>query len=183
MSFLEETYSSIKAALGLAKFNASAVNEFNLTVRGFWRSFSAILIGAPFAISIAYASPLNADIEISIPLWVFSYLLSWIIFPIVMVIFTKLFDLSGKYIQFIVALNWSSLVEIFLYFVLTLLSVLGLSVNDLFLFINFIGFIYILSYQIFVIRAALGGGWLITIGVLSLQLIVEFMILSGTTLL
>ena len=179
-NWFEEARISIGAAIRLARFDSAGIRDFNLTLTGFWRSFGASVIVAPFAITIALTSPLSNASEISIPVWSVSYILSWVVFPIAMIFISKLFKLTERYIQFIIAINWISVVEILIYFALTGLATTGLASREIFLSLNFISFIYILSYWTFVIRTALEIPWVTAIALLVIQLIIEFIILAGT---
>ena len=183
MTFRKEAVQSILAALRLAKFDADGMDDLNLTADGFWRSFGAAVLLAPF--SAIMAAMLWTETEASTVASAFGgsvkYVLSWIVFPIVMIFVARFLGLSGRYVQFIISYNWSSVVQVGLFFALTMLGIAGVVAGELALLLHFIALIYVVMYMTFIARVALGVAWATAAGVVILDVIVELLLLTATS--
>ncbi len=114
---------SIYGAWRLALLDPSGLNWFDVSIEGFWRSFFAAAIVAPF---YALALVLNSEAAIAaagvgalILVKGAAYILSFIAFPVVMIFLCRLLSLTN-YVPYIVAVNWSAVIQMaaFLPFVL-----------------------------------------------------------------
>ena len=171
------------AAIRLAKFDSGGMNDFNLTVDGFWRSFGAAALIAPFAAVVT--AMLWTETDAGAIAVVFGgsvkYVLSWIAFPIVMIFVARFLGLSGRYVQFIISYNWSSVVQVGLIFTLTMLGIVGVVAGELAQLLHFIAGVYVLMYLTFIARTALGIAWATAAGVVILDVIVELLLLTATS--
>ncbi len=96
----------------LARFDIGGAAYFNNTALGFWHSFIAALIVAPFY--AAFLATLYATTEAPPPLAPFvvvhaiAYVIAWVIYPVVMGGLTTMLDREDRYIAYIVAYNWTT---------------------------------------------------------------------------
>ena len=181
MTWGEEIRASVRGAVKLARFDADGMDDFNLTIDGFWRSFGAALLLAPFtAIMIALSSPSpGGEITLTAFSQVVEYVLSWIAFPVLMVAVSRFLGLSGGYVSFIIAYNWSSVVQVALFFVLTVFEAAGVLPAGLSVIANFAAFAYVLVYATFITRTALGATLVTAIGLVILDVVVVVFIVVG----
>ena len=152
----QEIISSLYGAYRLALFDESGMNHFNISVEGFWRSFFAAVILAPF-----YMFSIGQDFmtaEGGFSFWAalihfITYGLSWVIFPLVAFFATDILGLGHRFTALVVAVNWSS---VLIFGALTLgvgfVALAQQSLADLALIVLTAGLIV---YHWFVIKTAL----------------------------
>lgn len=147
----------LQGAWLLAQGNRRGIDFFDLSVEGFWRSFSAALIVAPAYLLLLLeryaATGWPEQTVLALFAELVAYVLGWALFPVVAIFLTRLLGLTSRYIPLVVAANWSAVLQVALYtaavtisFILPgdLRSVLVLSTT-----------LVILFYQGFVVRTAL----------------------------
>ena len=121
-----------------AALDRSAIQFFDNTPDAFWRSFYAALVALP-----AYA------------LLVISYVIGWVLFPLVMVSFTDTLKCSEKYFRFIAAWNWSIVLQSFLFLGVSAFSASGAIPDNLGGLISLVATLAIFFYQGFIARTTL----------------------------
>ena len=105
-----------EGAWRLAKGDTGGMEHFDFSADGFWRSFWAIVVVAPgYAILVADQYIRRGEPVAFWPTFsaeAVSYLFGWAAFPILAIFLTRMFDVAGRYVPLIVALNWASMVQI-----------------------------------------------------------------------
>ncbi len=94
------------------------LDRLDTSVDGFWRSFGAVILVAPFAfLSLLSQQALSTQAGASsgltgaqITLDGIALLVDWFTFPIVFAVLARPFGLGSRYVPFIVARNWASVV-------------------------------------------------------------------------
>jgi hypothetical protein len=116
MPLAQEIYQSLYGAWRIACMDAGAMRYFNLTIDGFWRSFIAAVLLAPFFLITNIVNETGAGAEHVADntvgyaiVWLIVWFIGWAIFPLIMVPVASLLNLSGTYVPFIIAWNWSSM--------------------------------------------------------------------------
>ena len=119
---------SLRGALELLRGRAEGLAYFDLSVAGFWRSFTAILLVAPlYALDVAVGSRGAGQTGTAyFALKALSYLADWLLFPVLIAVLAKPLDFGRLYVPYIVAYNWSSVVIAALFAPATLLVGLGI---------------------------------------------------------
>lgn len=116
MPTLAEVERALTGAWLLALRDPRAFEWFDLTVEGFWRSFWAALVAAPLYLFLAAhehaVTGWPAD-----PLWTatvrtLSYAADWAVFPVVAFLLVRLADLGHRYVAYIVANNWATVLQL-----------------------------------------------------------------------
>ncbi len=119
---------SLDGAWGIAARDADALKNFDLSARGFWNSFAAAALAAPFWLWFslsqqAYLADLAAASSreyIQPPLGIFliaegfAYIFGWILFPLMIIPITKILQVKQKYATYIIVHNWSMVLVYFL---------------------------------------------------------------------
>ena len=147
----------LQGAWLLAQGNRRGFDFFDLSVEGFWRSFSAALIVAPAYLLLLLeryaATGWPEQTILALVAETVAYFLGWALFPIIAIFITRLLGLTARYIPLIVAANWSSVLQVVLYTAAVTVS-LALP-RDLRAPILLSATLAILAYQWFVVRTAL----------------------------
>ena len=127
---------SLAAALGIARFDPNAIDHFDTSYGGFFRSFFAMIVASPCFVFMALV---DRRIELNVaalghrqPLPVdgfyfletIYYIVDWMALPLLMIPVAKLIGVGGRYVPFVVAYNWCNCV---VYAALLIPSVLDLS--------------------------------------------------------
>ena len=136
--------------------DSDGLERMDTTIEGFWRSFGAIVLLIPiFALSVLGDRQLATDLDLAdkvrpVPVEALILLVEWMLFPALMALFARPAGYTSRYVPFIVARNWSSVVTS-AFFAIPLLAYLGgiVSVQMLFLFVYIIlGAVGYFSYRI-----------------------------------
>jgi len=185
-----EISESLHGAYLLARSDTTGYARFTVTADGFWRSFTAIVLIAPFYFAYAtiereIALTAGADgaalaagsyfLERGIAL-----LLDWFGFPLVMAVLAGVMGWGARYPLFVIAYNWSSVLVIaFLSppFFLHGLGLIGAQVAVLFTLALTLA---VIAYRWFIARTALEIGGLAAAGVVILDLALSLVINLGT---
>lgn len=150
---------------------------FDLSLRGFWLSFSAALVAAPLYLLLLLmehqvvpdAPPMGNYLVVKA---VF-YALSWAAYPLLMVPVVRALGLAHAYTGFIIAYNWSAvIIMLILLPPFALYSVQGIGAGAAG-FLNLLATMAVLYYRWFLTRTALE-----TTGGLALGLVVIDLLLS-----
>lgn len=180
MTWAAEVQRAATGAVRLARFDEGGMASFDVSLDGFWRSFSAALLLAPFvAVLRAHGfPPTDSPLLLVGLIEVTEYAASWAVFPVVMVFLARFLGLSARYVPFIVAWNWSMVVQIAFLFPIVLLEMLGFFSPALSQTLQLFALVYVLIYVTFVTRTALDTGWLTATGIVFLDVVLELLMLS-----
>jgi hypothetical protein len=161
----DEVGRSLSGSLKLLNRDAEGLTAFEVSIAAFWRSFAAILLTAPaFVVALAedrveqglplqdglFASPVIVAHEALLAL------AGWVVFPLVMIAVVRRLGLGHRYVGYIIAWNWSTVLAAFVLAVPAGLHALGLATDGLALLFAFAFSIVLLHYRWFLAKAALG---------------------------
>ncbi len=172
---LNEITASLLGALQLLRRDRSGLNNFNMTEEGFWRSFLAMVLVLPMSVFAAVLFRENAEVS-SMALasrTSVNLVLQWAAFTALMLLFTRSFDLDHRYMRFITAYNWSSVIATGCMMVPVLLHSLGLLGVEASLVMVFFIFLAMLAYFWFVAREALETSGSIAAGIVLLDFLLN----------
>lgn len=186
MPFGQEIYRSIYGAWRIARFDPGAMRHFNLSLEGFWRSFFASVLLAPFFMLSKIVNEVGDGAEQLaentagyIVFWLLIWFLAWAVFPIVMIPVARLLKLSDTYVPFIIAWNWSSvLMAVLLYplYILHGLSLIGPEPAALFMMAAQVSVFF---YGYLVTRASLQSAMFTAIGIVVMEFLLGLLIQGG----
>ena len=165
------------------KFDMRGWAFFETSLRGFWASFTVAFIMAPFHFFhiVAIFGPERTDLSFApyMIVEVLSYILSWTLFPFVMLYASKFLGKAPNYFSHIVPYNWIRLpIEGPLYLIL-LLSDFGIVAIEGVAFLNLLGLLALIVYGTFIA----GVGLKITTGTAMGLVVLDFVLSLTTTLL
>lgn len=174
----EEILRAVTGAWLLAQGDRRGMQLFDLSVEGFWKSFTAALLVAPvYALLLAeeYARlgwPEQIGATISTRL--VAFVLGWFSFPVAAIFLTRMLHLGSRYVPLIVANNWSAVLQVSLYFGASIVGfVLPAHLQTIVLFAVTIA---VLVYQWFVVRTALETTGGVAIGVVVIDLLLSILV-------
>ena len=149
----------LTAAWRLATRDPGGLALLDTSTAGFWRSFQvAVLVFPVYALVIASRlseTDSTADWETVLLAEAIAYVIYWTAMPVLMEPITLWLDRGHAYVQFVVAMNWANAIQLALFALVTVLGLIGLP-RGLVAFAGLIVTIWVLAYQWFVARTALG---------------------------
>jgi hypothetical protein len=159
MLSLREATGSLYGAYRLARFDTGGMAFFDTSVGGFWRSFYAAALVAPFyAILLA----LRYSLEIDPPhpmrfflLHVDAYVISWLAFPVIMAGLSRIILRQAHFTRYIVAYNWAAVLQNAIYLPLAMLQASETLPRDAGNLLGLIVLVAVLVYIWFITRTAL----------------------------
>ena len=149
----------IYGAWRLARLDASGMEVFDRTVAGFWKSFFAAVLVAPAYLAMVLIE-LGGMTVTAGPLAIFIvqsliYVIVWVAYPLIMYYLTEQIGRSEKYIGFIVALNWASVIQMLVFLPVVFFNAVEVLPGALLGLATLVIFLAVLFYQGFVTRTAL----------------------------
>lgn len=180
MSVAAEAAVSLYGAFRLARFDANGMRCFDRTPRGFWRSFLAAVVVAPFyALLLASAypaletspDPLRFALAESI-----AYVMTWVAYPLAMAWVTRQLDRFDRYIGYIVAYNWAAVLQNAVFIPINILWITGTLPPDLGFLLWVIAFLLILAYLWFIARTALALAPMAAASIVGIDVLLNLMI-------
>lgn len=154
----QEVASGLRGAWRLLRVDAGGLGEFDQSVEGFWKSFYAAVLTAPayvivVALHLSAVEPVGGFLHLVL-IETGAYVIEWVAYPLVIFYIAEMMDRQETYIRFIVALNWSRVIQMILYLPVLLL-VEAEAFGQLGSLLSFLVTIAVLLYQWYVTRTAL----------------------------
>jgi hypothetical protein len=155
-----EATAALLGSWRLAHLDPSGMAYFDRSRDGFWHSFYAALIVLPGFYLLTLTRVPDAALDRSglftvLLVETIGYIANWAAFPLVMISLARWLDRDARYFDFMVAYNWSSVVQMAAYLLVTLVSVMGIlpeAVADTLIFTVTLAVLY---YEWFIARTAL----------------------------
>lgn len=171
-----EVASGVYGAWLLARRRPEGLNWFDGTVAGYWRSFWAALLVAPaFLVLELITGGFGEAVSLrSVLVQLIAYVIDWVAFPLLMVFVADSLGRWPAYMRYIVAYNWSAVVQMALLLPAAVLAVVAPNGATLML-VQAIT-IALLVYRAYVAHVALNVGWGTSAGIVLMDVL-----LSGLT--
>jgi hypothetical protein len=175
---------ALYGAWRLLRFDAAGAQVFETGETAFWQSFMAALIALPgYAILVALhlsGDAPAADWASTGLLHALSYVMSWTAFPLAAYYLAAGLNAGENWVGFVIALNWSKVLQMAIYLPLVLIAETGLVGQGGGAFLAFVGFLAVLVYQWFVTKSALGIAGPAAAGLTFVDLIIGLFITTMT---
>jgi hypothetical protein len=180
MSLAAESAISLYGAFRLARFDPHGMRCFNIAPRGFWRSFSAAVIVAPFyAMLLATAYPAlegtRGPVRFALAEGI-AYVVAWVAYPLVMAWLTQQLDRFDRFIGYIVAYNWAAVLQNAVIIPINMLWITGTLQPDFGFLLWVIAFSLILAYLWFIARTALALAPMAAASIVGIDVVLNLMI-------
>jgi len=154
---LAEIVRAIKGTLRLARFDATALADFDRSYDGFWRSFFAAALAAPAYFALV-ALRLPHDQEMTLDRFLVElggYVVSWLAYPYAVIFLVRLVDRTEHYFDYMVPYNWAVVLQVFLLLFLAVLTHAGIVPPRPAVLLETIAVIAIMIFQGFIARTGL----------------------------
>ena len=186
MSLVEEAVRSVTGAWRIARLDPQAMSYFNLTIDGFWRSFVAPAVLAPFYVGLSMVAPPSAIAAymasdptgfVLVQLLLFAITVATL--PLVMIPLSMVLRLTAGYVPFVIATNWSMIVVAVVMIPVALIvktQLLGPDFSNLMFVMALISVLY---YSYLIARASLGCNVSTAIGIVVLDFLLGRLIDRG----
>ena len=150
---------AVYGAWRLLRFDAAGVHLFESGPLAFWQSFFAAVIVLPgYAVLVGLhlaATPPAADWVSTGLLHALTYVITWTAFPVAAYYLSTSLNCRDRWMDFVIALNWSKVWQMAIYLPLALIAASGLAGQAGGGFFSLVGLVATLVYQWFVTRTAL----------------------------
>ena len=153
-----EIEQSLAGAVEVVPHGEDALRHFDFSVGGFWRSFTAAIIVLPAAIALYLSDyKLWAEEQSALPLpdlapfltlEIVGFCLRWGLFAVVMAVLCRQFNLSSRFVPFMVVFNWSSVLLAVLLLPPSMLYLLDIVSADVARILNFCAFFAAILYRV-----------------------------------
>jgi len=160
MTIWEEAKQSVRGSIRVFKLDQDALQDFNLTDSGFWRSFYAAAYLLPIYLVFMSIAPRAKGVSEG-KFWLIeaiNYPLSWTLWPLVVFYICRGAGVLDKYAAYITVYNWAQIVlsggRMVLIIVALSLFPLALTGN-----IILITLVAVLAAEALIIRLVLGIPW------------------------
>jgi hypothetical protein len=175
MNPVTEIAGGIYGAWRLARRDPAGLGWFDASERGFWHSFWAAALLLPAFLTMLVLDGVFQD-GVARPLVVqlIAYVLRWTAFPLAMAHIAVNLDRGQHYIRYIVAYNWSSVIQMALFLPIAVLG--HLFPGGGFAMLNLMVVVVLLAYQAYVAHVCLEVGLGTAVGVVMLDLALDGLI-------
>jgi hypothetical protein len=170
---------NLAGAWAIMRGRAEGLTRLDLTLEGFWRSFAAIVLLAPFAVlalisqqrlaAAAGESPVAGGLGLE----AVALLIDWFAFPLVFAILARPLGLGGRYVPFIVARNWASVIIAAMVAAVHATHVLGLLPSRFAPVLLFVAVAIALRFSYVIARTTLGVPIGLAIPIVVLDLLIS----------
>lgn len=162
----DEVNRSFKGTLDLLHSRAEGLKSFDMSERGFWRSFAAIWLTLPaYIVSLAFErlrlGILSPDRSLLDSVWLdlvvaLGHLASFAALPIAMIWITRRFNLTKAYVPFVIVTNWITVMGLLVLSVPAMLLLIGWATPSLASLFSLAFAVIIVRIQWFATKATLG---------------------------
>jgi hypothetical protein len=167
-------------AFRLACLDRGGARYFDKSLDGFWRSFFAAAIVLPLYIvllALRFGEPgLTQNPFRYLSIEMIAYVTAWVAFPLAALPLTRLFDKEDKYLGFIVAYNWASVLQNAIYLPIAMIVVTQLLPAAYANFISFVALGFIMAYTWFIARMMLDVSAGAAVAMVGMDLILSILI-------
>jgi len=179
-----EVARSLYGAYRLARFDPRGGDFFNKTEDGFWRSFFAAVIVAPIYGVFLLARYATGDVSAPafrfITIEIIAYVISWILYPVLMATVARYLDRENRYMEYIIAYNWAGVLQNALFLPIAMLQMTGGPAAEATKLLSLIALGYILAYVWFISRTVLHIPALTAAGLVILDMMLSVLLNAVT---
>jgi hypothetical protein len=184
---LNEIRAALDGSWLLLRNRPEGMGYFDQSIQGFWRSFSVIFLLIPVFLVSGIAEKkfyfsenlYHPDTFPNDAYWtaqLFGLGIDWFALPLILAVLAVPIGISNRYVPFIVARNWTSLLASIPYLITYLLFLLGLVPSGIAVLLSFTCLIVVLWYRFLVARIALQATISLAIGVVVLDILLTLVI-------
>jgi hypothetical protein len=186
----DEVNRSFKGTIDLLNSRTEGLKSFDMSERGFWRSFAAILLTLPaYIVAIAFErlrlGLLQPDHPLLDDLWLdlvvaLGHVMSFVALPVAMIWITRAFRLTGSYVPFVIVTNWITVIGQLALAFPAMLLLIGWATPSLASIFTLAFVVIILRLQWFGTKATLGLSSLPAFSIVMLGIVLNSLIGGAT---
>ena len=186
----DEVNRSFKGTLDLLNSRAEGLRSFDMSERGFWRSFSAIGLTLPaYIVSLAFERlrlgllqpdhPLLDNLRLDL-IVALGHVAGFVALPLAMVWIARLLRVTKAYVPFVIVTNWITVIGLLVLSVPAMLLLLGWATPPLASMFTLAFAIIVLKVQWFATKATLGLSGVTALGIIVLGLVLNAFVGAAT---
>lgn len=180
MPSLQEIVNALYGSWRYARMDPDALKHFDTSLSGFWKSFFAAVLIAPAFAAIVAADVAGEDFAVGLLyltlIHAIAYVINWIAYPLVCYWICEEIDRSATFVPFIVAYNWTQVIQMAVYLPVVLIAVWEILPGNPVVFLKAAFMVWMLLYQWFVTRQSLAVGGPAAAGFVVLDLVLKFVV-------
>ncbi len=187
MLSLAEIRTALDGSWLLLRNRPEGMAFFDQSIPGFWRSFAVIILLLPAFLLSGLADKqfyfvenrFHPDAFPDSAYWMAQFLglgADWVIYPLLLALLASPIGISQRYVPFIVARNWTSLLASVPYLVISMLFLLGIISPGITVLLSISSLLVVLWYRFLVARIALQATISLSIGVVVLDILLTLVI-------
>ncbi len=180
---LSEIVYGLYGAWRLLRRDPGGVQFFRTDAEGFWNSFFAAVIVAPgYAVLVGLHladGGASADALSTVLIHLEAYAITWLAFPVAMHFLCVGLEREEHWVTFVVALNWTKVVQLVLYLPLALLAATGLLGPGGGTLVTLVAMGVVLLYQWYVTRTVLDVNGMTAAGLTGIDLVLGIFITTA----
>ena len=177
---LAEIGPALYGAWRLARFDAAGMNQFDQSLRGYWRSFRVAVLAAPLTALLIAIDLSSKKMDGG---WLrllagesIAYVIGWVAFPLVAFYLCEAINRRAQYLGFIVAYNWSTLIQLAILLPALIIALSGILPAGVAGVLTLAAEAVLLVYEWFIVRTALGLPGFGAAGIVVLDVIMSLLI-------
>ena len=187
MSLFGNLGDNLAGAWLVMRGRAEGLNRLDLSLEGFWRSFAAILLIVPFAlvglISQRTLAPEEGEpavvlTERGLGLEAVALLGDWLTFPLIFALMAGPLGLAARYVPFIVARNWASVIITAIVSIVHAGHIVGLVPSELASLLLFLAIALALRFSYVIARTTLAVPLTVALPIVLLDLLISLTVWS-----
>jgi hypothetical protein len=177
---LREVAEGLYGATRLAKGDAHGIHFFGDTPEAFWKSFWAAIVALPayvllIAIDLSSVPVSSSGVRVLL-IEAVAYVAAWTAFPLAMHYVAEFIDRGERYIRFIAAWNWASVLQVTLYLFVNAFLATDMLPRGLVVFLSLATYGAIFVYQWWVARVGLDLGRGGAIGIVAMDFTISLIL-------
>jgi hypothetical protein len=170
---------ALYGAYRLANYDTNGLKYFNVSSKGFWHSFTAAGIIAPFyliLLTLRFSGMSEVSSARFFAIEIIAYIIVWVAFPIIISSLVQIIKREKKYISFIVAYNWSAVFQNTLFLPIEILALAGFLQANTANFLGLIAIALVIGYIWFITRSALEISGILASGIVIIDILTSILI-------
>ncbi|WP_210485262.1 hypothetical protein [Microvirga antarctica] len=185
----DEVHRSLRGTVDLLHSKVEGLQAFDMSERGFWHSFAAILLTLPaYVITLALErirlGYRLASGNVFDGLWIdlvvgLGHVAGFLALPMAMIFLSRALGLTSRYVPFVVVTNWIAVASIMVLSFPSLLLLIGWATPALAGLFTFAFCLLVLRVQWFATKLTLGVPGLLSLAIVSLGLVFNLLIDSA----
>ncbi len=179
----DEVNRSFRGTLDLLHSRAEGLKSFDMSERGFWRSFAAIWLTLPaYVVSLAFErlrlGLLRPDHSLLDNIWIdlvvaLGHVAGFVALPLAMIWITRSLNLTKAYVPFVIVTNWITVMGLLVLSLPAVLLLLGWATPSLASVFGLAFAVIIVRMQWFATKATLGVSGLLAFGIVLLGIVLN----------